>query len=613
MRVLKNPGNPGYRKKNPGKSIDAFNILGELNSLISEEAARAGDRRLSASERKEARRRVNSFISLRDTVLARIEGNIDPSALDYSLREALRDLTAAEVKMVRRMIDEAGGEVSPSQRESIDSAVARDPEIRRLQARVDKATRLEEQTQKLIKAAIRRNHMSMLEWGRGDAQHSQIRAADAAAREELGDETYTPANRELWNRVTEAMKKKYPNGYVPPRLPSKKRDELKMLIEMSHKNTSAKRRREIRNRLETAFKNRLKTKTILAYEKAGGKALTEAQKRRMKRDSSQKMKKLGEPFQVGPGFYGVVKESGDDFAWALIDGRGRIHFSGIVSSKRAASKNIGISFRVLENLVTADESRVGWDELPANDRRWLEANKPKISEKVARLMLKNINKRVKVSKETATWIMKAGKLGSFQRPKTESSERMSVGEERVIRGVDGKYNIHLRRGIRDNYTMWVVSSDGRESQKRRVSGLNKALSRGHSVGGAMVGASKVTKAVSNPGKIRKLNGDARRYFAKQNPSIPREAAEEADIKELAGMFKVPSDPKAAYRYGMYFGIIRGIDTCGVQNFLKRKRIRKRYQEKILQGVLSSSARAGGISKKPPRSEREDITFDGMRI
>lgn len=324
----------------------------------------------------------------------------------------------------------------------------------------------------------------------------------------------------------------------------------------------------------------------------------------MKRSSSQKMQKLGEPFQVAPNFFGVISKSGGDFSWALIDSRGKIHFSGKSSTKKAASRNIGISFRILESIVTMESSRVGWDELSENDRRWLESNYPKISEKAARLMLKNINKRVKVSKKTASWLMEAGGLGKFDKPAKEGDDRMSVGEERIIPGMDGKYTIHVRRGIKNKYTIWVVTADGRESSRRRIVGLKPAISRGHAIGGAMSGVSRLTGVASNPAKVRSLNSEARRFFAKKNPSLPRQEAEESDIQELAGMFRIPSDPEEAYRYGLYFGIIRGIDTCGVQNYLKRKKIRKRYEQRIFEGMMSESARAGGLTTGKRASRRK---------
>ena len=181
---------------------------------------------------------------------------------------------------------------------------------------------------------------------------------------------------------------------------------------------------------------------------------------------------------------------------------------------------------------------------------------------------------------------------------------MSVGEERVFRGKNNAYKIIVRRGMRNKYTMWVIARDGKESAKRRLDGCETAVARGHMIGGAMVGVGKVAGAIENPAKIKRLNNEARRFFAKKNPKIPRTPAEEDDIQELTGMITIPENNEDAFRYGLYFGIIRGIDTCGVQNYMKRKRIRRKYQERLIEGAMSEAFRAGGISKGKTKSSKK---------
>jgi hypothetical protein len=602
LKALKRPS--GARKSNPkkrgyGRSIDSFNLLAQLNGHIREEAQRAGDRSLSASDRRDARKGVSNFMALRDTVSANIEGYLEGPALGYALEETLRELTAAEVRVVQKMIKEAGGEVSPEEGKLIRARAKMDPEVRKLQASVDEAKNIAAQNAKMFAAAISRNKISASEWQRGSDRHQEISESDASARDELGDERFTPADKFLWKRVNQAILQKYPGGYIPPRLVSQKRKEMKLLIEMNHSSTSASRKKEIRSALERIIQTRLRNRTINAYEKAGGRGLTQSEKKKIKRDGSQKMQELGTPFKVGPSFYGVITGSKSSFKWALVDSRGRVHVTGKATTKNSASKNIGIAFRIVESLAMMDKERAGWDELPANDRRWLESNYPDISEKVARLLLRNINKRVKVSKATAMWLAKSGGLGAFETKGSEEVPKdckgMAVGEERTFKGAKNQYIVFVQRGIRNKYTMRVLTKDGRESQPRRLEGCERALSRGHALGGSMVGAGQVLKAISNPTKLKKLNSDARRYFAKKNPKLPRQEADVADIKELTGMFQIPDDSEDAFRYGLYFGIIRGIDTCGVQNYLKRKRIRKRYQERLLEGLISETSRAGGLS------------------
>ena len=606
-------GAPGKtRKSNPkksgfGRAVGSYNMLAKLNGLIQDEARRAGDRSLSPAERKDARKSVGNFIALRDTVAAKIEGHLDGPALGYSLEEALRDLTAAEIRIVRRMIDETSSPDDPPMRAYVKAKRARalavkDPELERLQGRVDKAQNLADQNMKLFRSAIKRGQISSTEWMRGSDRHKEIHDADAGARAAFGDERFKAKDTDLWKRVNQAILLKYPGGYIPPRLDSKKREEMKLLIEMSHSSTSAERRKEIRTGLEEAMRTRLRNRTIVVYEKAGGRQLTRAEKAKIKRDGSQKMQTLGEPFKVGPSFYGVINSVKDGFKWSLVDERGRVHISGSSNTKNSSSKNIGIAFRIVESLAMMDKERVGWDELPANDRRWLESNYPDISEKVARLLLRNINKKVKVSKATATWIAKSGGLAAFKLKGSEGMPKdckgMAIGEERAFKGPKGQYVVVVQRmALRNKYSMHVVTKEGRKSQPRRLDGCDRALSRGHALGGSMVGVGQVLKAISNPTKIKKLNSEARRYFAKKNPDLPRGEADVSDIKELVGMFKVPDDPEQAFRYGLYFGIVRGLDTCGVQNFFKRKQIRKRYQERLLEGLLSETARAGGIAMK----------------
>ncbi|MHC4432059.1 MAG: hypothetical protein ACYTBS_09485 [Planctomycetota bacterium] len=462
MRVLEDTGKPGRRRRNPGaKSIDAFNLLGELNTFIAEEARKAGDTRATPKERKEARRKVRNFLALRDTVRARIEGYLDKGALDYSLQEAMREMTAAEIRIVRRMVDESSSATrfGPRPRESTEDfpmrayvqakrarAAARevikeDPEVQRLLKRVKKAGRVEEETRKLIAASVRRRRLSPIKWGRGLVQHGYFKGSEVAAREEIGDETYSPKDQALWDRVTAALKKKYPDGYIPPRTEdpqslrwsgrSRKEEDLRLLIEMNHKDTDAKRRGDLRRRLEAIFKDRLQTKRILAYEAAGGRPLSQAEKKAKKRESSQKMQNLDEPYQVSPGMYGVVSKSNGKFKWALADYRGKIHFSGEAGTKNAASKSVGIALRILNALLEMDPDTIGWDGLPEPDRRWMSSNHPNISKKIARMLLRNMGKRVKVTKETATWILKSGETGQVEKPKKKGDEEMVIGEVRV--------------------------------------------------------------------------------------------------------------------------------------------------------------------------------------
>jgi len=609
-----------FKKRGLTRAVKAYNLLGRIDVEIKEYAIKAGDRKATSAERKNARRHITHLMGLRDTIQARISGNIDDENLEYALAEAIKDLTAAEVRAIQKMLTKragiytgAGGSrfIGPEEGAMIRERAKMDPVVQKIQARVSRLTNLSEESKKRFEAAIQRNQLSVTEWARGTGRHGEIMEAEAAEAEEMGDVIFDAADEALWARVVAALKKKYPSKYIPPRDKRQKEKELKLLIEMSHADTTAKRKKTIRKGLNTILNTRLRNKAIVLYEKAGGRPKTrlEVQIEKQIKDKEtsrvKRQKALGVGFTVGQDRHGVIDKSGKGFKWALFDSKGNIYLWGTSATNNAASKSIGIAYRIDESLSRKGK---GWDDLPVNDRRWIENNRPTLSKIVARKMLKNINKRVKVDRSTALWIAKAADLGTKEVSSVEmikTCKGMTIGEEREFRGKQGAYMIHVRRGTGTKYAMKVVMKDGRESTRRNVDGCSKVLKRAHALAGAMTGAAKVAKAAKNPTKIRRLNSDARRYFAKQNPKMPRQTAESADIKELAGMFKIPDDNEAAFKYGLYFGIVRGIDTCGVQNYFKRKRIRKTYQERLIEGLMSETARAGGISvpKQPEKHKK----------
>ena len=598
MRTLENPGGRGRRRKNPdgqikkrglGRSIDAFNLLGKLNKQIEEEGR-------------------TDLIPLRDTVAARIEGYLDESALDYSLSEALRGLGKAEVRAIREMIDELGGEVSPEEGREIRERAKARPEVRRAQARVEAAQKAEEAFRK----ALARGRLRDTEFIVGPERLAAMKAQTTGARAELGEDIYRPADAKLWKKVEQALERKYPEKFIPPKTASRKREEFALLIEMSHKDTSRSASAKIKKRLQTALTNRWRTMMILAYEEAGGRELS---RKEIKLREAQRMKELGVPFPLGPEFFGVITaEKNGDFRWRLLDKSAFTYMSGASGSKSAASREVAIAYRVIVNLAELDD-QAGWDNLPSTDRRWLEEKKPQLSKRVARVFLENINERRKVSKSTAQWIVSAADVKKFKvegkKEVAQTCRNMTLGEERVFPGPKGAYHIFVRKGSGGKFTFYVETKDGRVSQKRRTTECDEVLRRGHLIGGAMSGAIEVSKAISNPAKLRRLENSARKYFRKANPKLPRQAADVGDIRELTGMVGVPDNPEDAYRYGFYAGIIRGIDTCGVQNYFKRRRIRNEFQERLLSAAMETTARVTGTRSgtKTRRRSRRTATED----
>ncbi|KKL98506.1 hypothetical protein LCGC14_1823770, partial [marine sediment metagenome] len=112
-----------------------------------------------------------------------ITNPLDESALDYSLSEALRGLGKAEVRAIREMIDELGGEVSPEEGREIRERAKARPEVRRAQARVEAAQKAEEAFRK----ALARGRLRDTEFIIGPERLAAMKAQTAGARAELGE------------------------------------------------------------------------------------------------------------------------------------------------------------------------------------------------------------------------------------------------------------------------------------------------------------------------------------------------------------------------------------------------------------------------------------------
>lgn len=582
MKALRTPKG---RRKNPeiikreglGRSIDAYNYLGKLNQLIAEGH--------------------DELIPLRDTVEARIEGYLSEDVLDYSLSEAIRNLSREEVAVLKEMMADIG-EMTPEEGKALRAQAKRHASVRAARKRVQAADRAEQ----AFRTALKRGLLQDTEFLVGPDRLAAMKAQQAGARSELGDDVYRPADMKLWKKVEAKLEQRFPEKFIPLKLDSKRREEFALLVKMRHKDTPRKERQKIKRRLQTALANRWKTALILAYEKAGGRELS---RREIKMREAQRMKKLGTPFPLGPGFFGVIKSPKDKgvkgCVWHLFDSDAHIYMSGRAANKAGASREVAVAYRVLANLVDLGD-RAGWDNLEEKDRRWLDDKRPRLSKRVARILLQNINERRRVSKSTAQWIVSAADIGKFEDEGKEdvaqTCKNMTTGETRVFPGPKKAYHIHVRKGAGSNFTFFVEMKDGRTSQKRRTKKCSEVLTKAHVVAGAMEGARGVTKAISNPAKIRRLHNEASRYFRKKNPSptVEREGAELGDIKEVAGMVGIPDDPNDAYRYGFYFGIIRGIDTCGVQNYFKRRKIRNEFQQRVFDAAMETSARVAGVGR-----------------
>lgn len=656
-------------KRNPDRGkVTVWNLLGEVNKYIDEGGA-------------------DYLIPIRDILTAKAEGFIDVETLKYNLHDAIRNLGSAEARAVKRIVETVGASTSAHARADISKAVERDPEV--IDAR--KHVRAAEEYNRAFIAAMRRGDLSQEEWSSGAA----------VDRGKVARSTYAPKNIELWKSVVDNLKKKYPHRafgdihYVPSNVRSVMRDEFALLVELAHAGASVVKKSRIRQRLQTALRNRWKTAIILAYENAGGTELSEEQKKLRR---LQKERAYDIPFPIGEGLYGVVRVVENGIRWFIVGQDSTIYMSNVEHSKNSASRAITVAGRIINNLMSAKRD-VGWDNLPVEDTRWLAEKKPHINKSIATILASNIGVNRKVNKDTMKWILAAGEIGKIQASAREAVSEdigsicsaMEVGQKRAFRVPGKRYSIHVEKtsgdtpyryfveaasgaksmlmrasdcdflarahvigdklsrgkiamgnpkrssgastgkcskipGVNRKYVIvytkgtgksphkcWVETTGGKKSSVYKAASRADAIRTGHVVAGAILGATQVAGAASNPSKMRRLKDSATRGIRKTNPSAPRVAAEVGDIKDLSGIIGIPSDSKDAFRYGFYIGIIRGIDTCGVQNYFKRRKIRKDFQKKLYQAQLDMTARLTGTAVPKTPHVVTDSGYSGLNI
>jgi len=595
------------RAPKTGASIDAFNVLGALEKLIAEGKT--------------------EYIPLRDTIKAELDGYFMGDSGDRALEEAVRDLTQTQVKLLRKEIDKARM-VAPAvgfsygRAAAIRRKIAALPEIQEKRSRIKKLQYKQDKADKAFRDAVARSILSV----KGPYRYGAKRKAEmdkqiAGAREEMGSvSTYVPADPELWSKVEKALEKKFPYRYVPAKLKSVRKTEWERLIRLAHKDTPTSERKRIKSSLEDALRNRWRTQMVMNYEALGGREYLGTKIRKAKFES------LGKPFPLGSGLFGVINSDGKKYRWHLIDSPDppvTVHMSGTTKDVQGGSRQLKVAARVLIDLITMGSKSdpkgtplTGWDYLSEKNRKWLSENKPYLSTAASRMILTNINKKHKVDKKTAVWLVDSAKLPEEKAEKvamrrTSPFKGMVTGEERELKGAKNAYTVTVKKTM-DGYRVTVRTKDGKEKSflTKRVSDIR---SKSAVLGGLMTGATEVSKAVSNPTKLRRLKNSSDRYFAKVNPKrgrrknppvgIPRVKASPEDIKSLQSLYAIPDDAAEAYRLGFYFGIIRGIDTCGVQNYFERRRIRKEFSQKLLSGAFEVASGAAGVAGAPAKKTR----------
>lgn len=362
--------------------------------------------------------------------------------------------------------------------------------------------------------------------------------------------------------------------------------------------TIAQYREYLARRLYDMVKERWRNALMLMYEKKGGKYLTVAQEKARKRAISRE---LGAAFPMGGGLFGIITQEGDAYKWKVFGDDGSALMWGKATSHRGASETIGVAHRVTLGLLKeAYEGEPGFDHLPEADRRWLSEHLPGAAVEIKRILIASAGEKRELDVKTMRWLAKKEvieepmpvKHGEYTAAK--NCKNMSVGDKRVINVKGGKIFVEAARG--KIFKTFVLSKDGSKSATYRFKDCDTVMARGAMIAGAMEAGKKVVGAISNPAALKRLENSASKYFRQKNPKLPRSPAEEGTIEDLTGMIGLPDDSSEAYRLGYYAGIIKGIDTCGVQNYMRRRRLRKDFQQKLLDAVVSHQETLTGPSR-----------------
>ena len=320
---------------------------------------------------------------------------------------------------------------------------------------------------------------------------------------------------------------------------------------------------------------------------------------------SEKKLKLDRPVQLGV-FSAVVHSPDEDdlvdlYRWELFNPAHDLLVSGASKTHSGAARGLRIAHQIVENL-----SKGG--ELSKDRRAWIEGRKTG-------------GATVKTHPAFDKLARSAGSgegIQGYESPSREVARKfgrrapsLSLGEEEEIAGK--AYTVFARRD-REGY--WIKVHTKPDSVTKKVyetgwSGPYKSLDRAYLkanlIGGQMTGAQEFLSA--NPARRRTLYMGARRALAKHNPkmadflgpSIPRSAMTGTEtFADIAESIDVPPRSEDAFRVGYAWGVMNGIDTCGVQNWNKRRKLRRAYEKEI----LSSYAKvAGDIIERGKKGRR----------
>jgi len=305
---------------------------------------------------------------------------------------------------------------------------------------------------------------------------------------------------------------------------------------------------------------------------------------------------------------------------------------GYAADKGAASAALNILVRILERIII---KKCNYASLTRPDKTWISNNLDRIEfmePELAKMMTLGdpvMPSDVKVALEG---FKKQGKMEQVMKQvnKAKDCYNMTIGEERMIdrRG----FSYYVKR-TEKGFTYQVFFGD-RATSKRglRSNDCDELERRIFRLAGGVLGASEIAKVRENPEKSTKVIVNAYRGMSrtmkknsskrKKNPvsrqtpiSLPKEAARPEDIQDLTQLFTVPRDPDDAFRVGYYFGVIRGIDTCGIKNIINRRKIRDRFSKRVLDAVMGIPDRAALKATAKGRSgeSSKDDEFDFGRF
>lgn len=343
-------------------------------------------------------------------------------------------------------------------------------------------------------------------------------------------------------------------------------------------------------------------------------------KEQSRKSSSRRAAKWspGRKFQVGD-FFGLINEPGDDdlidlWTWELFDPAGKRLLSGSAKNKSHARQAVNHASNVVLDYTVA---ALGGISPPYESERFVQEKEVHVDENFSN-MLRRIKPEPKLRREIRDWFkdVELGRMSTkrlrekikehigTQRYRVGSSElareldrelpSLALGEE--VSGTDtaNKVKITIRRG-RGGYFWKLKTTDRYGESYEREDGPYKtrkmAEQRANFFKGMITGIPEYIEA--NPSRKKRLAASLKRnrkkYFKKgrgrrKNP--PKRSPVTADIMEdFENIVAIPDDAEEAFRAGFFTGLLRGIDTCGVQNYFTRQQIRKKVPKLLAEAHM----------------------------